>query len=202
MQASEQRVKIALQKSGRLTDQSLVKCRAMPNIPELRLRSYITVTSTSAPAINVPPVTSTAIARSARSASNPTVQATESGRRPKKNMRIVSIPEVGRCLAAVAVATFLIGCSPRSAEPEKFDSGLDSSQVEAAGETLRGEVLDSDAQLTVFRGIPFAAAPVAKLRWQPPRSHTPREGIQQATQFGGVCPQGQGNADFYMPHNT
>jgi para-nitrobenzyl esterase len=112
-------------------------------------------------------------------------------------MRIVSIPEVGRCLAAVAVATFLIGCSPRSAEPEKFDSGLDSSQVEAAGETLRGEVLDSDAQLTVFRGIPFAAAPVAKLRWQPPRSHTPREGIQQATQFGGVCPQGQGNADFY-----
>jgi len=112
-------------------------------------------------------------------------------------MRIVSIPEVGRSLVAVAAATFLIGCSPQSAEPEQLKSGLDVAQVEAGGESLHGEVLDPDAQLAVFRGIPFAAAPVGKLRWQSPRPHTPREGLQQATQFGGVCPQGQGNAGFY-----
>lgn len=94
-------------------------------------------------------------------------------------------------------AILLIGCSPPSVENEQPEIGLLVAEVKAGGEDLRGEVLDADAQLTVFRGIPFAAPPVGKRRWQPPQSHTPREGVQQATEFGAVCPQNQGNADFY-----
>jgi len=92
---------------------------------------------------------------------------------------------------------FLIGCSPGPAGSEKVHAGLVLAEVQAGGERLRGVVLDADAQLAVFRGIPFAAAPVAQRRWQPPQPHTAREGVQAATEFGGVCPQNQGNAEFY-----
>ncbi len=69
--------------------------------------------------------------------------------------------------------------------------------VEAGGELLIGEQLDVDAGLTVFRGIPYAAAPVGSLRWRPPAPHVPRGGHQEATRFGPACPQLQGNPDWY-----
>jgi para-nitrobenzyl esterase len=49
----------------------------------------------------------------------------------------------------------------------------------------------------VFRGIPYAAAPVASLRWRPPAPHVPREGPQDATRFGPACPQLGGNVEWY-----
>lgn len=92
---------------------------------------------------------------------------------------------------------FLIGCSPPSTDSQGIESGPVIAQVEAAGESLLGEILDADAGLAVFRGIPFAAPPVGELRWQPPQPHVAREGVQQAKEFGAVCPQGQGNVEFY-----
>ena len=41
----------------------------------------------------------------------------------------------------------------------------------------------------VFRGIPFAAPPVGKLRWQPPAPPRSWAGLRRATKFGPICPQ-------------
>lgn len=68
---------------------------------------------------------------------------------------------------------------------------------EGGGEILIGAHLDAEGQMTVFRGIPYAAPPVGALRWRPPEPHAPRAGRQDASRFGSACPQLQGNPDWY-----
>ena len=57
----------------------------------------------------------------------------------------------------------------------------------AGGEVLEGEWLQPGE--AVFRGIPYAAAPVGDLRWRPPAPHRARVGRQLARDFGATCPQ-------------
>ena len=59
--------------------------------------------------------------------------------------------------------------------------------VTAGGEVLEGVWLGPGAAL--FRGIPYAAAPVGDLRWRPPELHRPRPGSQSARSFSPVCVQ-------------
>ena len=40
-----------------------------------------------------------------------------------------------------------------------------------------------------FKGIPYAAAPVGKLRWQTPQERAPWTAVLDATKFGSSCPQ-------------
>jgi para-nitrobenzyl esterase len=49
----------------------------------------------------------------------------------------------------------------------------------------------SENDLTVYRGIPFAASPVGELRWKAPQPHASWEGVREATQF--ACDPYQGN---------
>ena len=41
----------------------------------------------------------------------------------------------------------------------------------------------------MFRGIPFAAAPVGSLRFMPPVTVTPWRDVKPAIEYGPVCPQ-------------
>lgn len=43
--------------------------------------------------------------------------------------------------------------------------------------------------VTAFEGIPFAAPPVGKLRWQPPQPATAWQGVRKADHFGPSCMQ-------------
>ena len=47
----------------------------------------------------------------------------------------------------------------------------------------------SDGGVAVFRGLPFAAAPVGALRWHAPEPAAPWSGVRPATTFGKACPQ-------------
>lgn len=44
-------------------------------------------------------------------------------------------------------------------------------------------------EVSIFRGIPYAAPPVGDLRWQPPQPAASWAGIRECTQFSAVCPQ-------------
>lgn len=56
-----------------------MKCRAVPQNPDLRLRGYIIVASIRAPANNAPPVRHTAIARNVASVTSQLVRTVEPG---------------------------------------------------------------------------------------------------------------------------
>jgi para-nitrobenzyl esterase len=62
-------------------------------------------------------------------------------------------------------------------DPVRVQSGLLSG---AAG---------SNAAVTVFKGIPFAAPPLGDLRWRPPQPAATWEGVRHAAQFSASCMQ-------------
>ena len=89
-------------------------------------------------------------------------------------------------------------------------AGNEPPTVTAGGEVLEGQWLAPGE--AVFRGIPFAAAPVADRRWRPPAPHRPRSGRQSAREFAPACVQTErlydwersiatafGNADKFAP---
>ena len=47
-------------------------------------------------------------------------------------------------------------------------------------------------EVTVFRGLPYAAPPVGDLRWHAPESAVPWVGVRKADAFGKACPQDRG----------
>src|SRR5206468_1201632 len=40
-----------------------------------------------------------------------------------------------------------------------------------------------------FKGIPYAKPPVGSLRWRPPESPSPWDGVRDGSRFGAMCPQ-------------
>ena len=57
--------------------------------------------------------------------------------------------------------------------------------------TDRGPVRGIDVgTIHAFLGIPYAAAPIESLRWQPPQPHVRWHAPLNATSFGSHCPQG------------
>ena len=87
-------------------------------------------------------------------------------------------PALRAALAAASlIAGSLAAASPASAEAVRVavDSGV-----------LVGQ---ADGGVAVFKGVPYAAAPVGKLRWAPPRRPTSWSAPRKADAFGPICPQ-------------
>ena len=58
----------------------------------------------------------------------------------------------------------------------------------------------------MFRGVPYAAAPVGELRFSPPQPAPPWQGVRDATQDGPIAPQGRSRlahvmGDFERPQS-
>jgi para-nitrobenzyl esterase len=60
--------------------------------------------------------------------------------------------------------------------------------VSVSGGRLQGVTAPGGA-ITVFKGVPFAAAPVGNLRWRAPQPVTSWTGVRNANQFGASCIQ-------------
>jgi len=73
--------------------------------------------------------------------------------------------------------SFLAGCTQQ--EPESDVVNTDAGYVSG---------LQQD-ELRVFLGIPFAAPPTGDLRWKPPASVEPWEGVKETRVFSPACPQ-------------
>jgi para-nitrobenzyl esterase len=64
---------------------------------------------------------------------------------------------------------------------------LDNAYAQVKSGWLQGERLASGVK--VFRGIPFAAPPIGKLRWQPPVPPAEWRGVRKAMHFGSEAVQ-------------
>src|SRR4051794_32896144 len=53
---------------------------------------------------------------------------------------------------------------------------------------------DDSKDTYAWAGIPYAAPPVGELRWKAPRPAPAWQGVREALQFGGFCPQYGGGA--------
>jgi carboxylesterase type B len=63
-----------------------------------------------------------------------------------------------------------------------------SSTVRTDAGWVEGEPATNPA-ITVFKGIPYAAPPVAELRWKPPRPRAHWASVREAGHFGASCMQ-------------
>ncbi|MCD8010180.1 MAG: carboxylesterase family protein [Lachnospiraceae bacterium] len=63
-------------------------------------------------------------------------------------------------------------------------------EVNVESGRLRGTYAGND-RISVFKGVPYAAAPVGELRWREPQPPTPWEGVRTAYTFSPICPQEQ-----------
>ena len=82
----------------------------------------------------------------------------------------------------ILVLVVLVFCSPVLAQNQSSVVRIDTGD-------LQGVIEDN---VEIFRGIPYALPPVGELRWRPPQSALPWDGVRDASQFGHVCPQRAG----------
>lgn len=67
---------------------------------------------------------------------------------------------------------------------------IEQSHVQPIIRIQSGRLAGShENNVEVYRGIPYAAAPIGDLRWHAPMDFPAWEGIRPATQFGPACPQ-------------
>ena len=78
------------------------------------------------------------------------------------------------CSAIALFASTLLAAD----EPIRLDSGL-----------VSGKRVGDDVKIRAYLGIPFAAPPLGKLRWQPPRPPESWQGVRECNSFGTTCPQ-------------
>jgi para-nitrobenzyl esterase len=78
--------------------------------------------------------------------------------------------------------------SGRSAVPRDEKAAPDTIVTVEAGK-LKGVTETGRSPIGIFRGVPFAAPPVADLRWREPQPVAPWPGIRPATEFAPRCMQ-------------
>ena len=74
---------------------------------------------------------------------------------------------------------------------------LASDQVRVSEGLLQG-TMNPDGTVRMFKGVPFAAPPLAELRWRPPEPALPWTGVRQADKFGPPCLQTNVFGDIYF----
>ena len=76
-----------------------------------------------------------------------------------------------------------------SAVASGADARKDDAPVRIESGQVSGQRVGDDGGVRVYKGIPFAAPPVGKLRWQPPQPPAAWDGVRACNAFGSICPQ-------------
>ena len=101
-------------------------------------------------------------------------------------IRLLSIRP--RLLVAVGLLLLVRPAIAAIPEPVRVEQGLVSG------------VAGASAGVRVFKGIPFAAAPVGDLRWRAPQPPTPWAGVRAADRFSANCMQRAANGGAFPPY--
>jgi len=78
--------------------------------------------------------------------------------------------------------------SPNDSQPSPNPDVAKATPVRIQSGELVGQ---QQSDVRIFRGIPYAAAPVGELRWRSPKPFGTWTGIREATQFGAQALQGE-----------
>ena len=70
-------------------------------------------------------------------------------------------------------------------------SAMIPAEVDIDSGTIQG-VAGRSPDVRVFKGVPFAAAPVGTNRWRRPQPVSPWDGVRRTADFGPRCMQGTG----------
>lgn len=98
---------------------------------------------------------------------------------------------IRRACATVVAVLGLGACAthPGKVDHVRFAPDRTFIAVEAPGGAVRGV---EGAGVRAFLGVPYAAAPVGRLRWRAPQPLKPKTGTRDATRIGSDCVQALG----------
>jgi para-nitrobenzyl esterase len=113
--------------------------------------------------------------------------------------RQVALSALGSSLLLAGLAS--IACArPASEQPAASSApAADPVQAEIATEhgLIAGAPSADDPTVLVWKGIPYAAAPVGDLRWKPPAPAVDWKGVRDAKVFGSACWQPEPNPESF-----
>ena len=117
--------------------------------------------------------------------------------------RKLSAAALSLCLSA-ALLFSLSGCGGSAPDAEPESDGESAAEEETVTEENGGEVTDTELSVTggtvsgtlndaesvkIYKGIPYAAAPVGELRWKSPQPVESWEGVRACTEYSAAAVQ-------------
>lgn len=96
-------------------------------------------------------------------------------------------PLMAQMSAHVLASGDLVGVSARDPNATDADASPWLNPIKIKTGFLTG-TCGRDPSITVYKGIPYVAAPIGDLRWKLPQPATPWQGVRAADHFGANCP--------------